>query len=107
MRAATPEAQKRRSGHIDRVRPTPVGSIVAHETIVVGRLRAFLRGANRRPAVQEAIALFRPSSYCGVPGCAGGVFGCAGRVSDGGATVGAVPDVGSGGGCTGVRFNSV
>jgi hypothetical protein len=38
---ATPEAQKRRSGHIDRVRPTPVGSIFAHKTTVVGQLRAF------------------------------------------------------------------
>ena len=44
MSDATPEAQKRRSGHIDRVRPTPVGSIFAHETTVVGPLRAFFRG---------------------------------------------------------------
>src|SRR5262245_60898392 len=57
MSGATPEAQKRRSGHIDRVRPTPVGSIIAHEAIVIGTPRAFLRGANRRPTVQEATAL--------------------------------------------------
>jgi hypothetical protein len=51
------DAQKRRSGFADQVRPTPVGSIFAHEAIVVGTLRAFFRAANRRPAVQAAPAL--------------------------------------------------
>jgi hypothetical protein len=37
------EAQKRRSGLPGRVRPTPVGSISAHEEIVVGTMRAFFR----------------------------------------------------------------
>jgi hypothetical protein len=32
------DAQKRRSGLSDRVRPTPVGSIFAREAIVVGTL---------------------------------------------------------------------
>ena len=41
---------KRRSGLADLVRPTPVGSIAAHEAIVIGQLRAFFRGANRRSA---------------------------------------------------------
>jgi hypothetical protein len=62
MSAVTPEAQKRRSGRIDRVRPTPVGSIFAHETTVCGPLPAFLRGANRRPAPQEASALFQTAA---------------------------------------------
>ena len=52
------DAQKSRSGLLDRVRPTPVGSILAHEATVVGTLRAFFRAANRRPALQEASALF-------------------------------------------------
>jgi hypothetical protein len=51
------DAQKRRNGLIEPIRPTPVGSISAHEEIVVGPLRAFFRVANRRPAVQEATAL--------------------------------------------------
>ena len=58
------EAQKRRSGLTHEVRPTPVGSIFAHEAIVVGTLRAFFRAANRRPALQEATALF--VSYIGI-----------------------------------------
>ena len=44
MSAATSEAQKRRSGHIDRVRPIPCGSIFAHEITVFGQLRAFFGG---------------------------------------------------------------
>ena len=37
------EAQKRRDGFSDRVRPDSVGSIVAHEAIVVELSRAFFR----------------------------------------------------------------
>jgi hypothetical protein len=50
IRASIGETQERRSGHADLVRPTPVGSIAAHEAIVIGQLRAFFRGANRRSA---------------------------------------------------------
>ena len=49
-------AQKRRSGVIEPIRPTPVGNFRSRVDSR-GTLRAFFRVANRRPAVQEAAAL--------------------------------------------------
>src|SRR5262245_3543309 len=65
MSRATYKAQKRRSGLTDLVRPTPVGSIFAHEAIVVGRLRAFFRAANRRPVpARSDRAVYHPHGTC-------------------------------------------
>ena len=50
IRDAIGEAQKHRSGLSDLVSANSVGSIVAHEASVVGQLRVFFRGANRRSA---------------------------------------------------------
>ena len=62
MSAATPEAQKRRSSHIDRVRPTPLGAPSLTRQQSSGGCERFSAVANRRPALQEATALFTPAA---------------------------------------------
>ena len=57
MSAATPEAQKRRSDLIDRVRPTPLGASALTRRPSSGRCERFSAAANRRPTLQEATVL--------------------------------------------------
>jgi hypothetical protein len=50
MSDAIGEAPKRRRRFPEQVLANSVGSMLAHEVLVVERLRAFCRDANRRPA---------------------------------------------------------